>query len=318
MTRRPSISRALPALVAVASVLAPAWAGAESVGGFPNLEPWPTTLALGGAPKALGQGVDAVLENPTGMLLGDGRALAFSHASLFTGGLVHHQAAAALFPSFEEKNVWQAGQVVAGRGAIRSALGIGVTNLSGELPGNDTYGETQIALAYAHRFSGGVRSGVRVRFLQARSTVDGSGGTGTAIDAGLEGDWGGWRIGGVARALYSRVNWDRSIDGPLPTGFDAAIERGIRSDLRAIVGATLPSSGKPSRLALGLDMGGSAAPRSFSWPARLGGTTRSSLAARSPPGMSLRVGPVRAEYGMRTGPDALGEIHRFGLQVALP
>jgi hypothetical protein len=35
-------------------------------------------------------------------------------------------------------------------------------------------------------------------------------------------------------------------------------------------------------------------------------------------GMSLRVGPVRADYGMRTGPDALGEIHRFGLQVDLP
>jgi hypothetical protein len=317
MTRRPPTSRALPALVTLVATLVPAWAGAQSVGAFPNLEPWPTTLALGGAPKALGQGVDAVLENPTGMLWGEGRALAFSHASLFTGGLVHHQAAAALFPFFEEKNTWRAGQVVPGRGAIHSAIGLGVTNLRGELPGEDTYGETQIALAYAHRFAGGVRSGLRVRFLQARSTVDGSGGTGTAIDVGLEGDWGGWRIGGVAKALYSRVNWDRSIDGPLPTGFDAAIERGIRNDLRATVGASLLSSGKPSRLALGLAWQVPRAPLVLmAGPAWREDAveSRGEIAA----GMSLRVGPVRADYGMRTGPDALGEIHRFGLQVDLP
>ena len=115
MTRRRSIPWALPVLVALVS-LAPARAGAESVGAFPNLEPWPTALAMGSAPKALGEGVDAVLENPTGMLGGEGRAIGFSHASLFTGGLVHHQAAAALFPFFEEKSTWRRGRSSPGAG----------------------------------------------------------------------------------------------------------------------------------------------------------------------------------------------------------
>jgi hypothetical protein len=317
MTSRRPVPWALPLLVAAATLLAPRDAASESVGAFPNLEPWPSTLALGGAPKALGEGVDAVLENPTGMLRSEGRALGFAHASLFAGGFVRHQAAAFLQPLFEEKNVWRAGQVTAGRGAVHTALGLGVTNLSGELPGEDSYGETQIALAFARRFSGGVSSGARLRFLQARSTVDGSGGTGIAVDVGIEGDWAGWRVGGVARAAYSRVNWDRSVDGPLPTGFDAALERMVAGGLRATAGATLLSSGRPSRLAIGLAW---LVPRTplvlMAGPAWRDDAveSRSEIAA----GMSVRVGPVRADYGMRTGPDALGEIHRFGLQVGLP
>ena len=305
-------------MLAAAALLSPAsLARAESVGAFPNLEPWPATLALGGAPKALGVGVEAVLENPTGMLRGEGRALGFSHASLFAGGLVHHQTAAVLLPFFGEENVWREGQVVPGRGPVHSAVGLAVTNLGAELPGTDTYGETQIALAYARRVSSAIQAGVRLRFLQARSTVDGSEGTGTAIDIGLEGDHGGWRIGGVARALYSHVNWDRSIDGPVPTGFDASVERQIRPDLRALIGTSLGSSGSPARLALGLAWRVPGTPLILmagpAWRDDLV-ESRGELAA----GMSLRIGPLEVDYGMRTGPDALGEIHRFGLEVALP
>lgn len=307
----------LPTITVAAIVLAPPQARAESVGAFPNLEPWPVTLALGGAPKALGGGVDAVLENPASMLWGTGRALGFSHASLFAGGLVHHQAAAALLPFFEESTSWHEGRVLPGRGPVYAALGVGVTNLSGELAGDDTYGETQISLCYAKRISSGLRSGVRLRFLQARSTVDGTDGTGTSVDVGLEGDWKGWRVGGVARALYSRVNWDRSIDGPIPSGFDLAMERPVRPGLIATAGSTLASSGKPSRFSLGLAW---LVPRTpltlMAGPAWRQDVVeaRTEIAA----GMSLRVGPVRADYGMRTGPDALGEIHRFGLELDLP
>jgi hypothetical protein len=317
MTRLRTIRRVLPAIAVAAMMVAPPRARAESVGAFPNLEPWPVTLALGGAPRALGDGVDAVLENPASMLRGTGRALAFSHASLFTGGLVHHQSAAMMLPFFEESTSWHEGRVKPGKGAVYAALGLGVTNLSGELPGDDTYGETQISLCYAKRLARGIHSGVRVRFLQARSTVDGTDGTGTSIDLGMEGDWKGWRVGGVARALYSRVNWDRSIDGPLPSGFDLAVQRPVLDGLQATAGGMLLASGKPSRFSLGMAW---LVPRTpltlMAGPAWRQDVveSRAEIAA----GMSLRVGPVRADYGMRTGPDALGEIHRFGLELDLP
>ncbi len=226
----------------------PAWlclaatqARADVSGAFPHLEAWPTTLSLGGIPAALGYGVEAVLENPTGMLRGDGSGIAFSHASLFAGGLVRHQAAALCWLRREELPEWKGGQVHRRQGETRSAWGLGVTNLSGDLPGSDTYGELEIALSYARRVPLGLQSGVRLRMLQARSTVDGSSGGGLAVDVGLEGSLGGWRAGAVARALASSVNWDRSLDGPLPRGFDLGLERGLGSGLRVMAGGDAPS-----------------------------------------------------------------------------
>lgn len=316
MTRgRPAVG--IWTLVGLAVLFTTSPAGSESVGAFPNVDPWPITLALGGIPRGLGEGVEAVMENPTGMLTSTGRALGFAHASLFTGGLVRHQTAAFLLPRFEEKNEWRDGVVFQGRGPVHSAFGLGVTHLSAELPGDETYGETQISLAYAHQFPGNTRSGLRLRFLQAGSTVDGSGGTGIALDVGIEGTYGGWRIGAVARSIYSQVNWDRSIDGPVPAGFDAALERMIGGGVGAMVGGTLQSSGTSARVAGALRWRIPSTPLTLlAGPAWRSDAveSRTELGA----GMSLRVSRVTAAYGMRTGPEALGETHRVGIEIALP
>jgi hypothetical protein len=182
---------------AVASLLAipVGTARAERAGAFPNLEAWPTARSPRGIPGALGEGVEAVLENPTGMIKSTASGVAFSHASLFAGGLVRHQAAALCWLRREDRHEWSGGEVLRPQGEVHSAYGIGITNLSGDLPGNDSYGELEIALAYAHRAAFGTQTGFRVRMLQARSTVDGSGGSGLALDVGLEGSLGRWRAG---------------------------------------------------------------------------------------------------------------------------
>lgn len=310
-----------PACVLAAGLLA-LWADrparGETAGAFPGLDPWPATLALGGIPMALGDGVESVLQNPTGMLSRtESPGFAFSHASLFKGGFVRHQTAAGILPRRSKETVWQGGKVTHPKGAVRSALGLGFTNLSGDLPGDESYGEMAVSLAYAQRIPLGLRSGLRLRWLQARSTVDGSGGAGYAVDLGLEGTIAGARVGGVARALVSDIRWDRSSDGPIPTAFDLALERPLVRGLRVYWGAILRADWSVRRI-----MGAAA------W--EIPGTPLTLLAspgwrrndvedgADLSAGMTMSVGSFSAAYGMRTGPDGLGEIHRFGLSVVLP
>jgi hypothetical protein len=314
MNRRVFRPAVLLAAFAALIGLAATQARADISGAFPHLEAWPTTLSLGGIPAALGYGVEAVLENPTGMLRGDGSGIAFSHASLFTGGLVRHQAAAFCWLRHEELPEWKGGQVRRRQGETRSAWGIGVTNLSGDLPGSDTYGELEIALSYARLVPLGLQSGFRLRMLQARSTVDGSSGGGLAVDVGLEGSIGGWRAGAVARALASSVKWDRSQDGPLPRGFDLGLERGLGGGLRVMAGGALLPTGSPRRLAVAAAWRLPGTPLSLrAGPAwrNLGDERMMEFSA----GMGARIGAFSADYGMRTGPPGLGEIHRFSLRV---
>ncbi|MBD3160615.1 MAG: hypothetical protein GF346_00655, partial [Candidatus Eisenbacteria bacterium] len=185
MTRR---SIAAAALLTLLVPFAGAGLGrAETPGAFPNLEAWPASLGLAGVPEALGQGIEATLQNPTGMLHDPARGASFSHSSLFEGGLVRHQAAALCWTRHESEVVFERGRFSDRKGAVKSAYGLGVTNLSGDLPDGDTYGELQVSLAYARRILSGIRSGFRVRFVQARSSVDGTDGGGFAFDLGLEG-----------------------------------------------------------------------------------------------------------------------------------
>ncbi len=299
------------------ALLSPRGAVADPVAGaFPHLEAWPSSLALAGIPEALGTGVEAVLENPTGMLRGEGKGLSFSHASLFSGGLVRHQAAALAWPRYEDRPEWREGRVITGRGEARSSLGLGVTNLSGDLPGSDSYGELQIALAYAQRAPLGLQSGMRLRFLQARSTVDGTDGGGVALDIGVEGTSGRWRAGGVARSLLSSVRWDRSLDDPLPRGFDLGVSRALGGGLELLAGAALLSSGSPQRVAVAAEWHPAGTPlilRSGPGWRDTGEDRRAEISG----GLAIRVGAFTAAYAMRTGPPGLGEIHRFALEVSL-
>jgi hypothetical protein len=300
----------------------------ERAGAFPHLEAWPVSLALGGVPEALGTGVEAVLENPTGMLQDAGSGFAFSHSSLYTGGFVHHQAAALCWVRRDEIPKWREGVVTRSRGEVLSAYGLGVTNLSGELQGSASYGEVEISLVYARRVLAGVQSGLRLRFLHASSTVDSLSGSGTnfgfnaenggfALDVGIEGSFGRWRVGGVARSVASDANWDRSKDGAIPRGFDIGLERDLGQGLHLLAGATLLSDGAPRRLALATSWRLPGTPLSLrAGPAwrDIGEEQRAELSA----GMGARVGALAADYGMRTGPPGLGEIHRFSIRVDLP
>lgn len=309
--------RAVLLLLPLIAGLAACRASAELAGAFPHLEAWPSSLALAGIPAALGEGVEAALENPTGMLRAEGPGLAFSHASLFAGGFVHHQAAALCWLRRDELPEWKDAQILHRRSAARSAIGLAVTNLSGDLPGSETYGEMEIALSYARRVPLGLQSGVRLRMLQARSTVDGAGGGGLALDVGLEGSLGPWRAGVVARALTSSVNWDRSADGPIPQGFDLGLERNIQGGLRLLAGTTLLSSGDPRRIAAAAAWRLPGTPLTLrtgpAWQ-DIGGERRLEVSA----GVGIRIKAFTADYGMRDGPAGLGEIHRFSVRVNLP
>ncbi|MBM3286543.1 MAG: hypothetical protein FJY88_04235 [Candidatus Eisenbacteria bacterium] len=292
-------------------------ARAEMAGAFPHIEPWPSSLALGGTTDALGEGVEAVLGNPTGMLEGPRRAFAFSHASLFSGGLVRHQAAAVRWLKRETNPVWEQGRVTRTPGKGRLAVGLGITNLAGELPGSDTYGELQIALCLARRVLLGLQSGFRLRILQARSSVDGAGGGGLAFDFGLERAIGRARAGMVARSVVSDLDWDRSVDGPLPRGYDLGLQYDLRLGGTILAGASLHEGGAVRRCAVATSWRVPGAPLvlragpAWSDP---GGESRGELSS----GISLQVGGLSADYGMRTGPPGLGEIHRFALVASLP
>jgi hypothetical protein len=207
--------------------------------------------------------------------------------------------------------------VIPGRGPVSSAIGIGVTNLSGDLPDDDNYGELQVSLVYARVIGMGLQSGFRLRFLQARSTLDGSDGGGYAFDLGLEGELAGWRVGGLFRAIFSEVRWDRSLDDPIPTGYDVGIERLVRTGLTAAAGATLRDDWKPRRLAVALlwDVPGTPIQLRLAPAWR---DTQEEKYLEFSGGAGIEVRAISVEYGMRTGPSGLGEIHRFGLRATLP
>lgn len=318
MTRVGRLHSAAFACAALALLLAcPGRTAADTPGAFPHIEPWPAGIALGGIPEALGEGIEAVMENPTGMLRNPTRGAAFSHASLFSGGLVRHQAAALCWTRHDKVTEYDLGRVIQTRGAASSAFGLGVTNLSGELPGADSYGELQVALAYARPVLSGLRSGFRLRMLQARSTVDGSEGGGYAFDLGLEGTLWGCRVGGVARALFSEIRWDRSVDGPIPAGFDLGLERPAGRNLILMAGATLRDSWQPRRIAAAATWRVAGTPLQLRAGPAWRDTGEDQIVEISA-GAGILVGPLSAEYGMRTGPPGLGEIHRFGLRAHLP
>lgn len=292
-------------------------ARAERAGAFPHIEPWPSSLALGGLADGLGGGVEAVLLNPTGMLHEPTRGLAVSHASLFEGNLVNHQAAAFCWVRYEEKADWAGGRFRSSPDQASSSLGIGFTNLSGDLPDTNTYGEIEISVAYARKMLQGVQAGARVRVLQARSTVDASGGGGMALDLGLSGRLAGFRVGGVARSLVSAINWDRSLDDPLPRAYDVAIERPAPAGIVLVAGASLYGDWQPRRAGVGARFSATSLPISFSAGSAwrdLDADPQADLSA----GVGIRVRSFRFDYGLRTSPEELGEIHRFGLQIRFP
>jgi hypothetical protein len=245
------------------------------------------------------------------------RGAAISHASLFGGGLVRHQAAAICWTRHHEEYRYEAGEVVPGRGPIRDAIGIGVTNLSGDLPDDESYGELEVALSYARPVAFGLKSGFRLRFLQARNSVDGTDGGGYAFDLGLGRTIKGWRLGGVVRSLFSEVRWDRSLDGPIPSGYDLGIERVVRPGLTAMLGATLRDDWEPRRVTMAAEWTIPGAPlRLRAAPAwrDTGAETDFEFSG----GAEFEIEGIAIGYGMRTGPPGLGEIHRFGLRAALP
>jgi len=321
MTRRGRIAGATCLLVSTVGFLllsGERLAHAEAAGAFPNLEPWPEALALGGIPVALGEGVEAVLENPTGMLTNGGNAIAFSHASLFTGGLVKHQTFAVCYARKDEQISWKNGTIYQGGGEVSSAIGIGVTNLSADLPGSDSYGELQFSLAYARRAPLGMRAGFRVRGLQSRTTVDEmGGGGGYAFDFGLEDRMLGCRVGFVANAVTSEIRWDRSMNGPIPRRFAISFERNAGHGLTALAGIEMRYSAQPKRVTFAARWLFPGTPLALqAGPSLLSGDGESHVEISA--GTTIRVGSLAAEYGMRTGPSGLGEIHRFGIRVALP
>jgi hypothetical protein len=298
------------AVLACAGTVAPGHA--ETTGAFPNLDPWPRALALSGLTAGLGHGVEAVLENPASMLHEPARGVGFSHAALFDGGLVRHQSAAICWVRYQKGPAWEGGEVVHRRGGATSAYGLGVTNLRGELPGSDSYGELEVALAYTRHVTGGLRAGLRGRALQARSTVDGSDGGGFALDVGVEGVLSGFRAGATLRSLVSEIRWDRANDEPLLRAIQFALEAPFGRGARLIAGGSIRSAGRRQGLGVAgewkipgvpLALRGGPAVRYDGFEPR----------AEWSAGIGFQSTTFDLDYGVRTGPPGLGEIHRFGL-----
>lgn len=259
--------------------------------------------------------MEAVLENPASMLHQPARGAGFSHASLFEGGWVRHQAAALCWVRYDTPLAWEGGQVVKQRGEASAAYGVAITNLAGDLPGEDSYGELEVAIAYTRRLAQGLRAGVRGRALQARSTVDGTDGGGLALDLGVEGNLSGMRAGVTLRSLVSELRWDRSLDAPLLRSIQFALETPLGHGVHVIAGGSIRSEGRRQSLAvagqwrlpgLPLELRGGPCLRYDGFEPRPEWSA----------GVGFFVAGFDLDYAVRTGPPGLGETHRFGLVVS--
>ncbi len=199
-------------------------AESQLYGGFPEIDPSPRSVGLGGNLVALASGAEAMGSNPAGLLEVDRREVAFAYADLFGLGLVSHSAAQLAWPILGKEVEWEHGEIrsVRRKPPADHALGLAVTNLSTDIE-PDRYDETQLSLGYATRALAGFLIGVDYRFLWAQSNLEDFAAQGHSIDLGVKRHWKALTVGAAARNFSSGVNWERGLDEPLARRVQIAI-----------------------------------------------------------------------------------------------
>jgi hypothetical protein len=297
----------------------PVRAASEFGSTFLPLETTARGAALAGTNVALASGSEAVCTNPAGLLSLKSREVSFSYSDLFGLGLVSHTVAQFGWPQFRHETRWTNGRIEDVKlppPALR-AFGLAATTLGADL-GEDSYHETQVALAYAWHLPAGMQAGASYRFLTASSTIAKVAAHGHAADLGLQRPLGPLRLGFSAVNLLSSVNWDQGLDDVL--------------EKRWALGLAYAPTWAPLQLTLEDKWTGSGwtwlqAGAGAEWRAVGPLTLRAGVRRRRDAlpdartewgaGAGLVVGGFRFDYGMQSNDRGLDGTQRFSAAVAL-
>lgn len=301
-----------------------AGAALDPVGGFPRLDPSARGTGLGGNMVAVGNGSEALLSNPSGLMYVDSRELEFTYSDLFSLGLVRQTVVQFAWPRMGKEIRWEKDRFRQfPPPPARQAIGVAVSNLRADA-GDGAYHETQIALAYAWRLPVGLLAGADYRFLTAGSALATTGGSGHALDFGLTREIGSFRLGLSAANLVSIMNWDeeggtRSIedDAPLPLRWSAGLAYGsCRWPVLVLAQVDLKgSSAALTQTGFGLE-----------WRPHPVLALRGALRQREDEigsrnewsaGAGFRLKEIHIDYGWQQSAHSLGQTHRWSAGVAL-
>ncbi len=307
-------------------------------GAFPRLEVSARGLALGGTPAAAAEGSESVLWNPAGLLSLERRELTFTYADLFGLGLVDHSVVQFGWPFLRTRIRWDGDHFVKERlpAPAHHAIGIAFSSVRAEVGEEDSYSESQLALALAWRMFWGLRSGLTYRYLTADADVGSAGGHGHGVDFGMLREVGPVDLGFSATNLVSSMTFDPEpeSDGvevpdrndPIPRRWEAGLafrplagrpfgwEGG--ENLRWFAGALWSGDGfETSQYSTGGEFAvlpectvrGAARRRHdvLGWRWEWGA------------GLGVRVGELRFDYGVTDSAHDLGTTHRWGAGIAL-
>lgn len=297
----------------------PSQAAGEFGAGFPKLDSSARGTGLGGNMTALASGSEALLWNPAGLLDLARRELTFTYSDLFGLGLVRQTVAQFGWPRLAKEVRWDRDRFrkVPLPPPARSAFGLAVSSLRADL-GDGSYHETEIALAYAWRLPLDVLAGADYRYLTSGSGYATTGGSGHAVDLGMQRPLGPLRLGLSAANLVSVMNWDEE-SGTRSTEEDEPLPQ------RWSVGLAYASPHWPLLAALQGDWRGASFNRqqagmALEWRPHtvlaLRGAVRSredALGSRTEwsAGMGLRIREYRFDYGWQESARDLGQTHRW-------
>jgi hypothetical protein len=300
-------------------------AGSGIAGGFPRLDPSARGTALGGNMAAVAAGGEALLWNPAGLLSLSAREAAFTYSDLYNLGLVTQTVVQFGWPRLGHKIDWDGGRFrkVPLPPPANSAFGLSFSSLRAEV-GDGAYHEAQIGLAYAWRLPVGLLAGTDLRFLSAGSPFATTGGSGHALDFGLQRPLGAFRLGLAATDLISTVNWDEEggthsleEDAPLPVRWSLGLAwTSVAWRLLATAQSDWQGSGLTHRqTGTGVEW----------WPHSLlvlRGAFRhrqDALGTRREwsAGAGFKVGQVQVDYGWQQSARDLGPTHRWSAAVGL-
>jgi hypothetical protein len=219
-------------------------ASPAAAGSFTPLDSSARGASLGGMMAALAADADANLWNPAGLLWLPEREITAGYADLFGLGLVDQTTVQFGWPLAEKGATIEDGVITEYRlpPPARRAIGLYFTSV-GASSLTSSYDETQIGATYAWRTFSEVRAGASVRLLRASTGLEEVSASGTAVDLGIQRNFGAFRLGVVIHDLISRIDWKTGTDDPLPQRWNAGLAWLPHPTLRATVETSWASEG---------------------------------------------------------------------------
>jgi hypothetical protein len=255
--------------------------------------------------------------NPARLVDVTGRGIAVTYADLFGLQLVRHVGFFAAWPRAGQAASWDGESLTLGSSAPGSAIGVGVQSTQVEL-NPESYGEYDLALAYAHRGWGSLRWGAAGHLLLVRSDLADVSASGFAADLALSRPVGP-RVDAtlVLRSLVSSVSWKLGARESLGRSAELGVAVRPRSGVRVPAALTVDLDGGALRQAA---LGAEWLPAGPVLALRVGARWRDEgdrVSARAAGGLGLLWKEISFDYGLSAGPSELGPTHRFGLSLGL-